>query len=233
MNKKNIYPIIIGAAVIVLVIVYFAFLKGYWAEAKLHSLAIKYAATNPIVKELYQDAHDKEAADKKDGKVTVAEYLSMGFVWKSVADQTKDMAFYNKAIEAYEGGIRTYKKENVLFYENVAGIYRELKNYDMAEKRYLQAAEITPGDYTLQLTLIDLYRHEMKKPVAEIKARYELASKRVLSQFPIANSFAGYLREIGEYQKSLEFYKVLYKAAPRPEFKRAIDELEAQIKQNK
>ena len=231
MNNKNYRYIKIAAlAVIVLTVFYFAFLKGYLAEAHLRDLAEKYALTNPVVKELYLKARDKEAAYKKDGKLTVEEYLSIGFGWKSVADQTKDLAFYNKALAAYEGGIKTYKKTNSLFYMNAANLYRELKNFEMAEKRYLQALELTPGDHALHLTLIDMYRHEMNKSVVEVKARYELASKQVLNQFPIANSFAGYLRSIGEYARALEFYKVLYESAPRPEFKQAIIELEAELK---
>lgn len=231
LNKKPLY--ILGGSGLVLIgliVFYFSFWQGYRVEATLRTLAENYAKTNPIVLELYQKAHDKGAAYAHDGKITIEEYLSLGFLWKSVADQTKDMVFYTKAINTYEEAIKTYKKTNVLFYANVASIYREIKNYEMAEKRYLQALELTPGDYVLQLTLIDLYRREMNKSVAEIKARYDLASKRVLNQFPIANSFAGYLREIGEYERSLEFYKVLYESDPRLEFKRAILELEAELK---
>ncbi len=232
MSKKIIIASII-ALVVLGVISYPLFFKKMIANAQMAGIVAKAAATNPQVTDMYAHVMQKQATFDKNKNNGVEQYLSLAFSWKSLADQIKNPVIYQRALDVYEAGILKFNKTNSLLYINAAQIYRQFGNYEMAEKRYLQALQLDPGDTTTQLTLIDLYKKDMKKPVEFVKARYQLASKTVLNQFPIANSFAVYLRELGEYDKALTFYQALYQADPRPEFKVAIQELEAAIKAKK
>lgn len=146
-----------------------------------------------------------------------------------------------RALNIYEAAIKKFKKTNSIVYLNAGNAWRDLghlennslADYEMAEKRYLQALELDAGDPNNHLLLIELYKKELQKPEAFIKARYDKASKTVLNQFPIAISFAAYVRELGQYEKALEFYQALYQAAPRPEFKRAIEEIKLEMQKSR
>ena len=181
----------------------------------------------------------KSVADQIKGMVIIKNGNNEEVLKKEMEETA--IIIYNRAIAVYEAGIRKFKKTNSILYINSANILREiapyygsetekLAIYEKIEKRYLQALELDPGDAITHLASIDFYKKELKKPEAFVKARYELASKRVLNEIPIAISFAEYVRSLGQYEKALEFYEALYEVSPRFEFKQAIDEIKIEIK---
>lgn len=180
----------------------------------------------------------KGLADEMRNAVLVKNHANSDSGSLTPEDNRVLILFNHRALDIYEAAIKKFKKTNSIVYLNAGNAWRDLgrlednnlADYEKAEKRYLQMLELDAGDPNNHLVLIELYKKELQKPEAFIKAQYDKASKTVLNQFPIAISFAAYVRELGEYDKAMEFYQALYKAAPRPEFKRAIEEIKIEMK---
>lgn len=120
-------------------------------------------------------------------------YVSLGFWWKSLADQTLDVAYYRQAMRVYEAGIELTKGKDALLIINAGNMARYVKDFSLAEKRYLAALALAPGDWSLYERLIELYEYDMKKSKDEILAVYDEAKKRVIATEPVDASREAFL----------------------------------------
>lgn len=159
----------------------------------------------------------------------IAQYTGLAFSWKSIGDTLNDKKYYWKALDwALEGLDRSPR--HAILNMNTGNLYRELGEYEKAEKYYRKAIESAPGDPQTYLLLVDLYKYNLKKSEAEIVKVYQDGLSRLLNTLPLLNSFAAYLRDTGQKQRALDFYKELAKAVPDNQtYKQTIAELEKEI----
>lgn len=159
----------------------------------------------------------------------IEQYTGLAFNWKSIGDNLGDKQFYYKALEAALEGLDRIPR-HALLNMNTGNLYKEVGDYGKAEKYYRKAIESAPGDPQTYLLLIDLYKYNLKKSEDEIVKVYQEGLARLVSTLPLINSFAGYLRDTGQKQRALDFYRELGKAMPDNQpYKIAIQELEGEI----
>lgn len=165
----------------------------------------------------------------EDNAEDVAQYTGLAFSWKVIGDTLNDKKYYYKALLVAEEGLDRFPRHAILNM-NAGNLYKELGQYEKAEKKYRKAVEAAPGDPQTYLLLIELYKYSMKKSEAEIVKVYQDALSRLVNTLPLLNSFAAYLRDTGQKQRALEFYRELSKALPDNQpYKLAIDELEKEV----
>ena len=186
---------------------------------------VKQLASNDSTKRDFERILEREKK-LKDNPQDVEQYTGLAFNWKSIADTLNDKKFYEKALEAAIEGLDRFPRHAVLNM-NAGNLYKELGKYEDAEKRFRKAIESAPGDPQTYLLLIDLYKYNLKKSETEIVKVYQEGLSRLVNTLPLLNSFAAYLRDTGQKQRALEFYRELSKALPdNKAYKIAIEELE-------
>ncbi len=176
----------------------------------------------------YEKIVERKDKIKKDPQ-DIVQYTGLAFSWKSIGDTLNDKKYYKKALEwALEGLDRSPR--HAILNMNTGNLYRELSEYEKAEKYYRKAIESAPGDPQMYLALIDLYKYNLKKPEAEIVKVYQDGLARLINTLPLLNSFAAYLRDTGQRERAFDFYKELAKAVPDNQaYKQTIIELEKEI----
>jgi len=227
MNKK----IKIYAILLLLVIVGTVSVLGYqyWQTSKEAKLLL----ANPNTKDSYELIQKRTKEIKEDSENYDA-YMSLGFNWKSIGEATKDDKYLWRAIDAYSEVIKKWGPTAYLPFLNRANTYILLGEYNRAEDDLKLSIELDPGEQNLPVALADLYKNYLNKSDEEIRAVYETAMDRVVGGGNIVNSYAGYLKEVGDYEKSLQYYKSLEKAFPaNTAYKSVIKELEDLISKNK
>lgn len=186
--------------------------------------------TNPDLSKIYDDALASEEIIKKDPKDYEA-YLDGGLAWKSLGDLTNDLKYYDLSAEVYRKGTEGYGQSFYVLWLNLGNVKTLSKKYEEAEKAYQDGLKIFPEEPSLYLALIEMYRYGMKKSPEVIIDIYEEALEKVKAKEKILNSYAPYLKEIGNYKLALFYFEQLAKVYPSEEiFKKEIFELKAKNK---
>ncbi len=135
----------------------------------------------------------------KNDSGNVANYLSLGIQWKSIADRAKDEdkeTYYNKARETYIKGVEISQRKNSILMYNVAKISEYLKDYQTAETYYREAISIDPGNQMLYTSLADLYRYYMGKTKEEVLSVYDEGIKKATINSSVQQARDIYLRSL-------------------------------------
>lgn len=189
----------------------------------------KFLSTNKQTKDAYEIVK-KRQKDIKEDKDNYDAYMSLAFHWKGIGEVTKNEKYLMNAIEVYNKVIKKWGPKAYLPFVNQANVYILLNDYEYAEENLKVALELDPGEQSLYVALADLYINYMNKSNEEIIAVYESGIKRVIGGGNLVLSYAGFLREIGDIEKSLKYYKILQKAYPDNNgYDKVIEELEEQI----
>ena len=130
--------------------------------------------------------------------------------------------------QGYKKAIREYKKaarySNSWFpYLNAGNVYRLMKEYADAENSYKQGLARQPGEVSLYLAFVELYRYDLEKDESVVIEVYE----RGLTQIPrnpnLRSSYGAYLRDIGRKADAIKQYGIL--ASEFPEYPQYAEEL--------
>ncbi len=159
-------------------------------------------------------------------KLSYEEYLDEAMKYRTEGFAGDVDAFY-KAIDSYKKALEV-SKEKSLVYLNLGNTYRLVKDYNSAEKAYNKALEILPSEDSAYLAKIEMYRYELKKSNSEIEEIYNKALKEVTDNANVMVSYAAFLRDIGNGQEALKYYKILEEKYPDSQaYKDEIEELKA------
>ena len=139
---------------------------------------------------------EKMEEDEKN----IENYTNLGLVWKWLADKACEIkapncaGYYQKAMSVYDQAIVLSERKNTLFMANAGNMARYLKDYARAEDYYKEAISVAPGDYSLYITLAELYEYDMKKSKNEIAAFYDEGIKKVLNPAVLEKSKLEYFK---------------------------------------
>ena len=226
MSKKNI--IIISLLVIFVGIgAYFIWQFFINPLKELNNLKEKQPNLAPLIQEVEQGLINLKK-DKKD----IKNYVILGFTWKSLADQTKELKHYRKALDVYEKGIKQSARKNSLLIMNAGSMAVYLNDFQLAKQYYEEGISIATGDISGYLRLIELHRYKLKSPAEQILSIYNQGLERlVLNRGELLKERANYAREIGFYELALKDYKILLAADPQnQQYQETVDELINQLK---
>lgn len=231
MSKKHLSIAAAGVAAIVLLAV------GLWHQGYIGSgdrRLRRLIKNKPELVTLYDQAHALEEQIKKEPE-KVSLYLDLGFRWKSIGDRSGGLpVFYQRSLEAYQGGITRFGSKNIIFYLNAGKIAEILENYGTAEKYYRQAISVSPHDDYGYSYLTELYSYKMNKSKDEIIAVYNEGIKNLGNPAKLIWARGSYLRRIGAYAEALADYQLLVKNFPdNVGYKEIAAELEAKVKEQK
>lgn len=201
---------------------YFAFRK---AEVKIKA--------NPAWAELYQRAQEGGGL-LKDAK-NEENYIAAAFRWKSLADAMGERIFYLKALEIYDQAISRKDFSSYLSSLNAGNVSRTIKEFERADKYFLHAIELNPGEAGTYMTRAELLRYDLRQTPKAIKEFYLSGLKRLIGReyLRLAADYAVYLKETGDYEEALKQYKLLLIVMPAQEsFKTSITEIEKKLKES-
>jgi len=227
MNKKIL--IIIFALLLIIAGITSVIGYKYLSDSKESKLLLR----NPNTKDAYE-LIQKRKKDIKEDADNYSAYMSIGFNWKSIGEATKENKYLWRAVDVYSEVIKKWGPTAYLPFLNRANTYILLGEYNRAEEDIKISIELDPGEQNLPIALADLYKNYLNKSDEEIRVVYETAMDRAVGGGNIVNSYAGYLKEVGDYEKSLQYYRSLEKAFPsNTAYKSVILELETLISNNK
>jgi len=167
----------------------------------------------------------EKAIQKNSAKAEL--YLETGLDWKTIAELSGHEDFFKKSLAIYEKGIEKFGSKNILFYLNGGKLAERLGDYDKAERYFVTAIEISPGDDHGYLALLDLYSYKMNKSEEDVLAMLAQGEKTLVSNSSIISARASYLRRIGDYGNALKDYKILVVRFPdNSGYKTIVSELE-------
>lgn len=157
-------------------------------------------------------------------------YLAEGMNYRTAGFHGDKTAFY-KAIDSYKKAVEVSEGKVWVPYLNLGSTYILVQDYKNAEESYNKALEIAPGEPTVYLQKIDLYRNYMKKSNKDVNALYDEALKVVVENTNLVISYAAFLRDAGKYSEALGYYKILAEKYPANQaYKDEIAELEKKNK---
>lgn len=166
----------------------------------------------------------------KDQNEETAYLLSLANNWKDLAEQTKDDYFYNKALSAFEEGIRKFGEKNVIFYWNAGGLAENHGDFATAEHYYKESIRIAPAYGDGYIKLAELYRFRVHKTDDEVEAVYKQGRTTNPMNGPLLLENAAYLKGIGRYKDAIEEYKLLLKVFPgNAGYLQSIKDMEAKL----
>ncbi|MBI2099147.1 hypothetical protein HYT45_01890 [Candidatus Uhrbacteria bacterium] len=186
---------------------------------------------NPAWSELYSAAKEGDKLLKKD-EDNLEMYLSAGFRWKSVADATTEAVFYRNALDVYDKAIKKFGDRNYLPFLNAANVLRYLKEFERADRYYLEAIKSNPGEAGIYIARAELMRYDLKKTPEEIRAFYQKGLAVLVGQevLRLAADYVSYLVETEQFAEALQMYKKLALIMPGHEpYQAAIKELEEKL----
>lgn len=225
---KRSYLYLGGVVVVVAVVVAFLWQRGSLGgdRALLRSISDKPELVALFEKTKETGAKIKETPDD------AALYLDLGLTWKSIAELTdvNQPAFFERTLTVYERGIERFGEKNILFYLNAGKVAARVEQYGKAEKYFRKAIEISPGDESGYLDLVDLYYYRLKKGPEEILPIFEAGLKTMVNTSPLIAGRATYLRRIGDNENALKDYQKLVKIFPaHPGYQEIVEELTEKI----
>ncbi len=227
MDKKK---KIILIAIVVLIIAATAGGSFYYYSAEDYQVKKRLAGDEQLLT-VYDRIKAQEKKNKQAGEITIERVVIIGNSWKGLGDQTQDKFFYQKALAAYQEGIRLFGDKNVLIYWNAGKIAEYLEDYNLAESYYRRSIAISPGYEDPYRNLADLYRFKMHKEQKDIIAVYEEGLEATGGNANLFLEKCSYLRFSANYPEALACYQTLSKNYPdNSGYQDTIKELEGKIK---
>lgn len=125
-------------------------------------------------------------------------YLTLGLAWKSLADRSRDKAHYVEALRVYEAGSKKAEGKNTVLVTNAAKMAAYAGDYPLAEKYYLDAITLAPGETDYYMWLAEFYEYTLKKPSTEIVALLDEGIRRAVINAPLVKYKKNYLERISQ-----------------------------------
>lgn len=119
-----------------------------------------------------------------------------------------------------EGTILAYRASlsvllnNIVALNNLANAYKEVDDYKNAERAYLKAISVSPGEVTTYRSLSDLYLYNMPEKENDIQKIMDEGLKSLPENPDILSYLAVYYQNKGEKTKAIEYYERLVKVNP-------------------
>lgn len=220
-QKNKSLLIVIISILVVIVAGYIAYSKGYFNYWQKE--------TDNVTNE--DQKNPDEEKKFTDEEVRLYEQYLQDASPLIFAGDNGDRKSYIKAIELYEKAAAIGNNNVWVPFLNIGNIYKKMGEYDKAEAAYNKALEISKyGSETVYLQKIDLYQYYLKKSNEEIIKIYEESLKTLVENGNVVVKYASFLRDIGENEKALAYYKILLDRFPDNElYKEEIANLEAKI----
>ena len=95
--------------------------------------------------------------------------------------------------------------KQILFYNLIGLSYRQLNNFELAEKIFKQGLEINPNSTSILVNLGSIYRLQDKHN--EAKKTIELALKINANNLSALVNYANVLRELNQYSEAITYYE--------------------------
>lgn len=136
------------------------------------------------------------------------------------------LAFAKQTVGDYQGALKEYRRaltlspENTLVMNNMAEIYKRLKEFTKAEELYQRMIAIAPGEVATYLNLADLYRYALGQPEAIEPLLTEAIPVVVGPRTDIYSYLAVYFRDSGNKEKAIEYFNLLLETDPNNEIAR-------------
>lgn len=143
--------------------------------------------------------------------------------------------------DLYKQAVEAYKKATAIgddkFWNPLLGLadaYRKLKQFDKAEEAFNRALEASShGVPKIYEEKISMYRYDLKKPDADIRALYQEAIEKVTENANLVLGYGAYLKSTGDYAGALKMYELMLQKFPDNElYKKEIENLKAKIDTN-
>ncbi len=126
-----------------------------------------------------------------------------------------DREAFQKAIVNYKEAAVLSKYRNWLPYFHLGNAYRRMKQYDKADQAFSNALKITGNtELAIYLSRIEMYRYEQQKSNEEIKQVYAEALQFSNDINNVEVSYAGFLKDIGDKEEAITYYKKLLEKYP-------------------
>lgn len=139
---------------------------------------------------------------KKPGKKELGNYYAnLGLAWKSLADRTKNNAYYREALAVYEKGIQASGRKNTLFLFNAGNMAIYLKDYQRARQYYEEAMRAAPGDPEAYIRLANLHKDYLRSSPTVIIAIYDKGIKRMVMAAPLMQEKENYIKSLREQKQ--------------------------------
>jgi len=183
MKKKNIF-LILGGIVLIIVVValFFVFKPTQDPVDKFAELRENYPELNTVIDDIV-----KAEAKLEEDENRVESYATLGIAWKTLAEEmknrnTKDYKdYFQKTLEVYKKAIEITNRQNTLFLMNAGNIEELLGNYEATEEYYKESISLAPGLDIYYVNLAELYEYKMNKTKEEIVAVFEDGEARVMN----------------------------------------------------
>jgi len=189
---------------------------------------------NPAWLDLYKRAQDGSEDLKGKTVTSEEEYIGIAFRWKSLADATGEEVFYLKALDLYDQAIARTDFGPYISSFNAGNVSRIIGRLGDADRYYLKAIELDPGEAGTYMARAELLRYDLRADPKTIKEFYLFGLKRLMGQEYIrfASDYAAYLKEAGDYEEALKQYQLLFTVMPSYEpYRQSIAEIEAKLKE--
>lgn len=202
-RKKNNYRyILVGVIAVILTIVAFFSIKNN---------SYKAPTVDPF--DLIEVGTSQESMTEEDTR-QYNERLDKGLLLLREGDNGNKQAF-NDAIAVYKEAAGYSKYNNWMPYYHLGNIYRRLGEYEKADQAFSNALKITGNtELAIYLSRIEMYRYELQKSNDEIKRVYGEALQFSNDINNLEVSYAGFLKDIGDKEEAITYYKKLLEKYP-------------------
>lgn len=216
---------LVGVAVVLAAAVYFLFpkkIEQWTVQRKLQG--------NQEWMEVYKRVQAVEEKIKNKPEDEIALLVNVAFEWKTLGDLTKDVYFYQKALDVYKQGIEKSAGKNIAFYWNAGKVAENMNDFVTAEALYQEAIRVSPGYNESYRYLAELYILKMKKSDQEVLQVYADGLKGTDGDANIFLDQCSYLRRVKRNKEALECYELLVESYPDNKlFEQTVDELKKEV----
>lgn len=129
----------------------------------------------------------------------VSAYLSIGFDMRQLGDD-------NTAISAYKEGLKL-DEDNLLGLNNIATSYREIDEFNEAEKAYRKIIELSPGDVMAYRNLADVFVFQYPDDEEGLLEFMNIGIESVLNPSDLFSFLAVYYRGKENTGKAIEYFE--------------------------
>lgn len=231
--KKRLWRVIfifIGAGSILLILISLSLTFGAYSETRRLESRV---SSNPEWQKMYDYAKEGQK-NLVTGKSDEELYMAAAFRWKSLGDATGEREFYLRSLEIYNEAIQRTDFGRYILTLNAGNVARLLGDFELADKYYLSAMQLNPGEAGTYLTRAEMLKNNLKADREDIKNFYKQSLEVLIGReyLRLASDYAGYLKEIGDLNLALDQYKLLRTVIPNDRsYAEAIEEIENLLKQ--
>jgi len=133
-------------------------------------------------------------------------YLDLGNIERELGNASLSIDYFKKASEIIPA--------NSTSWLNIGNVYYRLAMYDESIESFEVARTKAPDYYLVYFNLAKVYKAQDSSNTQRVMDIFEEGVEKTNNDYKIIYFYASYLREIGNYQKALEYLELFTKFAP-------------------